>query len=186
MRKPSRPFSKWIKLHKRAARIALASVIVVSFVGLVLANQSSTSIKVSWTVLPFQELRISGSTSQGPSVTTGYTMPQPDFLDLQRGYIEEMNSIELTINSNIAWKVQVWTENTTMGDSHDGLIRKPVSDFELREHGGTYFPISNTPQILADGQCGSFEIGVDHRILLEDEYHDGDYGLEVVYTIMPR
>jgi 3',5'-cyclic AMP phosphodiesterase CpdA len=97
-----------------------------------------------------------------------------------------MNSIDLTINSNIPWKVQVWTEDTTMGNSHDALMSKPISDFELREHGGAYFQIANTPQILADGQRGSFEIGVDHRILLGDDYHDGDYGLEVVYTIIPQ
>ncbi len=178
--------NKYIRARKRAARITLATVIVVSFVGLVLANQTSITTKVSWTVLPFQELRIAGSNSHGPSISTTYAMPQPGFLDLQQGYVEEMDCVDLTINSNIPWKVQVWTENTTMGYSHDGLISKPVSDFELREHGGAYFPISNTPQILADGHRGSFEIGVDHRILLGDDYHDGDYNLEVVYTIIPK
>jgi len=61
-----------------------------------------------------------------------------------------------------------------------------TSDFELREHGGSYSSISNTPQILVSGNRGSFDIGVDHRILLGSNYRPGDYGLEVVYTIMPK
>ncbi len=186
MIRPLSGINKYINAHKRVARIILASAIIISFVGLVLANQSSITAKISWTVLPFQELRITGSNSRGSSITTSYAMPQPDFLDLQRGYVEEMDSINLTINSNIPWKVQVWTEDTSMGHTHDGLINKPISDFELREHGGAYFPISDTPQILTDGQQGSFEIGIDHRIVLGKNYHDGDYALEIVYTIMPK
>jgi len=62
-------------------------------------------------------------------------MPQPDALDLQQGYLEEMNSVNLTVSSNIPWKVQVWTESSDMGESNDGSLAKPISDFELREHG---------------------------------------------------
>ena len=33
---------------------------------------------------------------------------------------------------------------------------------------------------------GSFEIGVDHRILLGSDYHSGNYCMETVYTVMPK
>jgi len=51
-------------------------------------------------------------------------MPQPDALDLQQGYLEEMNSVNLTVSSNIPWKVQVWTESSDMGQSDDGSVTK--------------------------------------------------------------
>jgi len=176
----------WVKGHKRALIVIVVAMVVTSLVGLVLADQRSVTVHVSWTVLPFQELRIAGSTSHGSSATADYLMSQPDAFDLQRGYLEEMNSVDLTVNSNIPWKVQVWTESDNMGQTDDGTFTKPISDFQLREHGGDYFSISNTPQILASGNRGSFDIGVDHRILLESDYHPGDYGLEIVYTVMPR
>ena len=176
----------WAKKHRRALIAAVVAIAVMSLVGLVLADQQSVTVHMSWTVLPFQELRIAGSTAHGSSVTANYVMPQPDALDLQRGYMEEMHSLNLTANSNIPWKVQVWTESNDMGQSDDMLLTKPISDFELREHGGSYFAISNTPQILASGNRGSFDFGIDHRILLGSDYHPGDYGLEVVYTIMSK
>lgn len=179
-------FGAWIKGHRRGAMVALACIATVSAVGLVLATQSSVTVHMSWTVLPYQELQIAGSGTHGPSVTADYVMPQPEDYDLQRGYIEEMNSVALTVNSNIPWKVQVWTDETDMGQSDDKTFTKPISDFLLREHGGEYFPISNTPQILASGNRGSFDIGVDHRILLGSDYRPGSYGLEVVYTVMPK
>ena len=176
----------WVKEHKRALIVIGVVAVVISVVGLVLADQQLVTVHMSWTVLPFQELRIAGSTSHGSSVTADYVMPQPDGLDLQRGCLEEMNSVDLTVNSNIPWKVQVWTESSDMGQSDDGSVTKFISDFELREHGGSYFSISNTPQILVSGNRGSFDIGVDHRILLGSDYRPGDYGLEIVYTIMPK
>ncbi len=175
----------WIKGHKTTLAVVALAVIVTSLVTLVIAEQKSATVRIHWTILPFQELRIVGSTAHGSSITTSYTMPQPDALDLQRGYIEEMDPITLNVNSNIPWKVQVWTEDSDMGASKDGLVTKPVSDFQLRVHGGTYFSISNAPQILTSGNRGSFSIGVDYRILLGKDYHPGDYGLDVVYTIMP-
>jgi len=33
---------------------------------------------------------------------------------------------------------------------------------------------------------GSYEIGVDHRILLGSDYHPGKYCLKIVYTITPK
>ena len=176
----------WVKGHRRALIVIVVAMVVTSLVGLVLADQQSVTVHLSWTVLPFQELRIAGSAGHGSSVTADYVMPQPDALDLQRGYMEEMNSLDLTVNSNIPWKVQVWTESSDMGQSDDALFTKPISDFQLREHGGSYFSLSSIPQILASGNRGSFDVGVDHRILLESDYHPGDYGLEVVYTIMPK
>ena len=176
----------WMKEHKRALIFIVIVAAVISLVGLVLADQQSVTVHMSWTVLPFQELRIAGSTSHGSPVSADYVMPQPDALDLQQGYLEEMNSVNLTVSSNIPWKVQVWTESSDMGESNDGSLAKPISDFELREHGGSYFSISNTPQILVSGNRGSFDIGIDHRILLGSNYRPGDYGLEVVYTIMPK
>ena len=176
----------WMKEHKRALIFIVIVAAVISLVGLVLADQQSVTVHMSWTVLPFQELRIAGSTSHGSSVSADYVMPQPDALDLQQGYLEEMNSVNLTVSSNIPWKVQVWTESSDMGQSDDGSVTKFISDFELREHGGSYSSISNTPQILVSGNRGSFDIGVDRRILLGSDYHSGDYGLEVVYTIMPK
>ena len=176
----------WVEEHKRALIVVVVVAVVISLMGLVLAEQRSVSVRVSWTVLPFQELRIAGSTSHGSSDTADYLMSQPDAFDLQQGYLEEMNSVDLTVNSNIPWKVQVWTESSDMGESNDGSARKSISDFTLREHGGSYFSISKTPQILTSGNRGSFDIGVDHRILLGSDYHPGNYGLEIVYTIMPK
>ncbi|MEA3239302.1 MAG: hypothetical protein U9Q94_05930 [Candidatus Bipolaricaulota bacterium] len=176
----------WVKGHKRALIAIVVAMVVTSLVGLVLADQQSVTVRLSWTVLPFQELRIAGSAGHGSSVTADYVMSQPDALDLQQGYLEEMNSVDLTVNSNIPWKVQVWTESSDMGESNDTLVTKPISDFELREHGSSYFSISKTPQILTSGSRGSFDIGVDHRILLGSDYRPGNYGLEIVYTIMPK
>jgi len=172
--------------RKRALVAVTVIAVVILIVGLVFADQRSATVRVSWTVLPFQELRIAGSSSQGSSVSADYAMPQPAALDLQRGYLEETNSVDLTVNSNIAWKIQVRTDSTNMGQSRDSAVLKPISDFMLREHGGSYFSISNAPQILASGSRGSFDIGVDHRILLGNDYSPGTYGLDIVYTIMPK
>ncbi len=176
----------WARDSKRALIVVAGLVVVVAFVGLSLADQRSVTARLTWNVLPFQELRIAGSPSREASVTADYVMPQPDAFDLQRGYLEETNSVDLTVNSNIPWKIQVRTESSDMGESKDGSVTKPISDFMLREHGGSYFSISTAPQILTSGNRGSFDIGVDHRILLGSDYRPGDYGLEIVYTIMPK
>ena len=36
------------------------------------------------------------------------------------------------------------------------------------------------------GDGGSFQIGIDHCILLGSDCHPGNYGLETVYTITPK
>jgi len=57
----------WMKEHKRALIFIVIVAAVISLVGLVLADQQSVTVHMSWTVLPFQELRIAGSTSHGSS-----------------------------------------------------------------------------------------------------------------------
>lgn len=180
--------SKRRKLRFRFS-LSLLAVAMLCLAILAFAQQDSATVKVSWTVLPFQKLRIVGSSSEGPSVTASYALPQPTDFDLARGYLETESAIELSGASNIPWKVQVWTENQDMGQSFDGLATKSISDFKLREHGGgSYLTIAREPQVLASGQLGSFEIGVDYLVTLNEngEYRPGNYGLEITYVIMPR
>ena len=180
--------SKRRKLRLRFSLSLLAATVLCLAI-LSFAQQDSVTVKVGWTVLPFQELRIMGVSAKGSSVTASYLLPQPTEFDLDKGYLEAENAIGLSGASNIPWKVQVWTEDQDMGQSFDGLVTKSISDFKLREHGrGNYLTIAREPQVLVSGKLGSFEIGVDYLVTLNEngEYSPGDYGLAITYVIMPK
>jgi len=136
------------------------------------AVQRSVTIHVRWKVLPYQTLRfVDGARADAAN---GYAIPEPSPLDLDRGYIEDENAIRLHVVSNTAWKIQVWVESDDA--SQDVLIRK---------HGGTYVVLGTSPTVLASGSHGTYDLGVDYRVSLDDgAFEPSDRPLDIVYTIM--
>jgi hypothetical protein len=137
------------------------------------AVQRSVTIHVRWKVLPYQTLRLVDGA--GSDAAAGYAIPEPSALDLSRGYIEDENAVRLHVVSNTDWKIQVWIESSS-GSQGDVWIRR---------HGGTYAPVTGSPAVLASGSHGTYDIGVDYRILLADGADaPAQEALDIVYTIM--
>jgi len=139
------------------------------------AARQSVTIQARWRVLPYQSLRFSGSTDE--ILATGYTVPPLTSLDVARGYIEEENAVRLHVVSNTPWKIQVWTDRPNLEGT-------PPGDVQVRRHGGEYVSIVDSPQLLAAGLHGTYEIGVDYRILLGEDTTAFEEPVEIVYTIM--
>ena len=148
---------------------------------------SSTTVRVGFEILPFQQLSISGGRSAGNTAVSTVRLPQPSAADLTRGYIELPNAVNLAVRSNIPWAVTVRTDDANMGQSFDGSYTKPVSDFQLRVGNGAYTPISQRNQVLLQGSYGQHNFNVDYRTLFDPStYRQGNYQVTVIYTIVSR
>lgn len=147
-------------------------------------TSTTATVEVSWIILPFQSLTISGVAAAETSVVSHYDLRQPTEADFALGYIEENGALTLSAASNIPWVVKVHALEPNMGRSDDGTYVKPLSDFSLRANGGSYFSITTFDQTLATGGVGVHPILIDYKVKTEkDSYKQGDYGLTLVYTI---
>ena len=161
-------------LHHRKSKAwiwVLVSLVLLAVSGF--AVQRSVTIRASWKVLPYQTLRLNDSRSDVTSVA--FEFPDPTPLDIARGYLESEHAVRLHVVSNTPWKIQVSIRAS--GNLSTSL--------QVRRHGEQYLNLSDQPQILAQGENGVFEVGVDYRLPIGNDGGFSDQGSEeVVYTIM--
>ncbi len=147
------------------------------------AAEDSASVTVGWTVNAKQSLSITSNRSPGSSnqVDSVFQVPEPSEQDLKRGYIKEINAIELVASSNEPWAVQVEAESSSLGRGKDGY-EKDVSDLFVRGQGG-FRQLSTSPMTIASGPPGEYKFGVDYRVNYSQDYKPGNYEAKLVYTI---
>lgn len=154
---------------RRAVVLLLFVVVGVS----ALAVDSSVTVEVRWRVLPYQSLRLEGADREFSS--SSFPLPEPTADDRQQGYSDVENALRVKIASNTPWRLQVRLEGSDLGSS-----------LEVRRHGDAYAPLTETPVVLARGSNGTFDLGVDVRLLLSDSLADPRGALApMVFTIMP-
>lgn len=154
---------------RRAIVLFLLVVVGVS----ALAVDSSVVVEVRWRVLPYQSLRLVGADREFSSFS--FPLPQPTADDRQQGYSDVENALRIQIASNTPWKLQVRLEGSARGLS-----------LEVRRHGDPYVRLTETPVILARGSNGTFDLGVDVRLVLGDSAaNPRDALAPMVFTIMP-
>ena len=170
----------------RMAILGLLLIPIASYAVLFADEPTGVEQEMVFAVLPSQALSIGSFSQDEGEETVGLAtvqMPEPTFGDLQRGYVEMREAVELDIVSNIPWRVTVSTGDANMGTSHDGSVTKPVSDFQVRGEDG-YQAVSNEDETILQGRSGLFKIELDYRLMLDpDEHKDGDYTLTLTYTI---
>jgi hypothetical protein len=136
------------------------------------AVDSSVAVEVRWRVLPYQSLRLVGADRELSSFSL--PLPEPTSDDQQQGYSDVENALRVKVASNTPWKLQVRLGEGDLGTS-----------LEVRRHGDTYVPLTETPVVLARGSNGTFDLGVDVRVLLGDSPADRRGALApMVFTIM--
>jgi len=165
-------------LNSRTGRwiIAIAIVLIGAICGV--AVQQSTVVRAQWRILPYQSLQIDNRDAEAGATSSRLVVHEPTALDIQRGFMEHENAIRLHVVSNTRWMVQVWAEQSAVGDL-------PISAIQLRGDSGAFLQLSTTPQVLASGGNGVFELPIDYRIRLEGETSSvAGLGLEIVYTIL--
>jgi len=141
---------------------------------------------VAFRVAPFQTLSLNGGTTGSSAVST-VRVPEPTARDLARGHVDMPEALALSVRSNAPWVVQVRSLHANMGLSHDRTYTKPLSDFQLRVGQGPYVGVDTTDQRLLQGAHGRFAFDVDYRVKFDPKTHrDGDYALDLVYTITSR
>jgi hypothetical protein len=137
--------------------------------------EESVTVRARWTVLPYQTLRVLGSGEGSPGLS--YEIPLPTPIDRARGYIERSDAVRLQVVSNGPWKVLVWTEQLD-------LEGRAVSDVMIRGVDGSFFALSESPHLLASGGNGTFELGVDVRVMLDETGAGPSGALDLIYLIM--
>ncbi len=149
--------------------LAVAFVAVAGF-----AVQRTVAVRASWTVLPYQTLRLSGSGDELDAVNLD--IPEPTALDGSRGYIEIEHAVRLHVVSNTPWKIQITAPD---------LPGAMASLLQVRSHGDAYGEISDKPRVLAAGANGAFEISIDVRVLANsDGTFPSNDPVRLVYTLM--
>lgn len=168
---------------RTTALVGILLVVTLTTITALPAEDSATT-HVSWTVKPYLTLSVESiSTSNtGQSVKSVFQMPKPTDSDFARGYIEQVNAVQLTARSNVDWEVQVKAENETMGTSDNGKYEKPITDLLIKGN-GEYQEVDTEPTTIADGENGVHHISVDYKILLDEDYEPGDYKAKLTYTI---
>jgi hypothetical protein len=146
---------------------------------------NSASGRVTFTVLPTQTLTVLGQAGDGSkSVTSTFFIPTPIRSDLERGFIERPQASSLVATSNIPWSITVRTPDLDMGRSDDDSYVKPISDLLVRAGGRPYLTMSPQDQVIAHGEPGRYEVGVDYLIRFDrNDYHAGNYHITLIYTI---
>jgi hypothetical protein len=156
-------------VERRAVVLLLLVVVGVS----ALAVDSSVTVEVRWRVLPYQSLRLEGTDREFSS--SSFPLPEPTADDRLQGYSDVENALRIKITSNTPWRLQVRLEGSDLGSS-----------LEVRRHGDAYAQLTETPVVLARGSNGTFDLGVDVRLLLSDSPADPRGALApMVFTIMP-
>ena len=147
------------------------------------ASGTTATVKVSFTVLPFQSLVIAGDDSGDATVYSRFDLRQPSEANSAVGYIEKKSALTLKAAGNIPWTVNVRALESDAGTSDDETYNKFLADFSLRSDGGSSSSIAGSDQTLAGGDTGEYILVIDYNIDTEKGAHrDGDYGLTVVYT----
>ena len=141
--------------------------------------------QVGFTILPTQTLSVLGRDNNGgQSATSVFKIPSPSAADLAQGFIERDRETVLVAQSNIPWRVSVRTPDANMGRSADGRYLKLISDMQVRAQGRAYLTVSHEAQVIARGDYGRYELGVDYRVRFSSaNYHPGDYHITLIYTI---
>jgi len=148
------------------------------------ATESGLGLKADFGILPFQVLSADHVDSGGQKGGSVVVMQEPTPQDLNRGFIEQLNAVELKIVSNIAWVLLVSTDNNNLGTSDDGTYIKPIDDFQLRAGVGPYISLSQKSQKLMEGSPGVLIPSIDYKLLTDsDTFHPGNYKVEVIYMI---
>ncbi len=138
-------------------------------------------------ILPFQSLNISGLDAQSTGSVSTIAFPEASLEDLERGYIEKQEIVEMTLESNVPWSLSFYTNDETMGTSHDGTYTKPIQHFQVRVDGGSYIDLSNINQEFLFGSPTKTSFSIDYRMLLDRENHSpGNYQASVTYTLSSR
>lgn len=138
-------------------------------------------------ILPFQSLTISGQDADSVGTTSAISFPEPTEEDLQRGYIEKREIIELTVESNVPWALSFYTDAENMGISNDGSYIKPIQHFQVRVDGSRYQGLKNDSQSFLFGTATKKAFAVDYRMLLDRENHSpGSYQATVTYILASR
>jgi hypothetical protein len=138
-----------------------------------LAVDSSVTVEVRWRVLPYQSFSLVGAAGQFSSFS--FPLPEPTADSRLQGYSDVENALRIQIASNTPWKLQVRLEGSG-----------PGSSLEVRRHGDAYARLTETPVILARGSNGTFDLGVDVRLVLGDSAaNPRDALAPMVFTIMP-
>ena len=164
--------------------LAILVSFVLSLSAVTQADNSATG-RVGFNVLPTQTLAVFGQGgSGGQSVTSTFFIPTPTAADLARGFIERPEESTLVATSNIPWAITVRTPDADMGRSDDGSYVRPISDLQVRAEGRPYLTMSGEDQVIAHGEPGRYEVGVDYLIRFDgNNYHAGDYRITLIYTI---
>lgn len=173
-------------MNKSLSTISVIALLVLAFSTIGLAAEDSATVTVGWSINAQQSLSISSnslsSDSSSKSVESVFNVPEPDKGDIERGYIEKSNAVELVASSNVDWEVKVEAENSSMGTSKDGSFQKPVTDLSVRGR-GDFKQVSTSPTTIAKGEPGEHKFGVDYKVQYDEDYKAGDYKAELVYTI---
>ncbi|MBS3765702.1 hypothetical protein KGY71_04190 [Candidatus Bipolaricaulota bacterium] len=141
---------------------------------------------MGWTINAQQSLSISSnntlnSSSSDEKAESVYQIPEPTEGDFERGHRIEKSAVELVASSNVGWEIKVEADSSYMGAVED--YQKPVTDLSIRGD-GDFKQLGTTLTTIASGQPGEHKIGVDYKIQYdEDEYEEGDYEVDLEYTI---
>ncbi len=169
--------------HANLSLLALGALLV--FVGGFWAD-GATQTEVVFHLAPFQTL----SLADGPfGARTAYSVhiPQPSARELARGHVDVPGAVTLNVHSNAPWVVNVRALSPDMGHSDDGAVTKPLADFQLRAANRPYITLDTQDQRLIQGDHGRFSFEVDYRVRFDPRTHrDGDYALDLLYTITSR
>ena len=149
------------------AALALALVAVAAY-----AVEESVSVDVRWRVLPYQTLRLAGSSQD--VTTVSYRLRPATPLERSRGYVEDENAFRFRVVSNTPWRLQVRWANAAQA----------LAAVEVRQHGHDYAPVGAGPVVLASGPNGSFDVGVDVRVAVGETDIEAAEAL-LLCTIMP-
>jgi hypothetical protein len=156
-------------------RLGLLVLLVVVAIGAGGVEDSAT-VHLRWRVLPYQTLRLSGSQNEVSQLV--YQIPVPTSLDRSRGYVDDTDVGTLKVVSNTPWKLEVEFAGAQ-------VLPVGVRRFELRCSGGSFVPVGGSPQVLASGTNGVYQVTLDYRVVLDPEVDiETSQPLVLVYTLM--
>ncbi|HAF70790.1 TPA: hypothetical protein DCL37_05520 [Candidatus Acetothermia bacterium] len=148
-----------------------------------LAAQTSATVTVRWTILPFAVISLAGQSGQGSVVATT-SIPDPSPADYQRGFIVIQDAVRLTVLSNTSWTVYAQALGPDLGRSFDGGFTWPLEALEAGVN-GRFIRLSQTPQPLTRGGRGTHTLPVDYRVTIPTQpLPPGDYQVTLLYTVI--
>ena len=149
----------------------------------VVATAANTDTFVSYTVLPYVTLSI-GSADYASHSQQTLAFPSLTDADWERGYVEQNESVDLTVVANTSWTLTsqllspVRWIGSGLGPEQNATLSWTVL---VREAG-------QTPQIVASGDRGMHQFSLRYRVDLQAFVADsaGIEGVEavVLYTVV--